>query len=76
MTNSQELTEKLKDLKAQRKCGQIDEKEYYKGLLSLMRTLIEKLEGEDISAKDIRTQIPLIVLFITDQISEMEGRKH
>jgi hypothetical protein len=74
MTNSQELTIKLKDLKSQRKCGQISEKEYYKGLLELMKVLIDKLEDEDISSKDIRSQIPLIVLFITDQISEMEGR--
>ena len=74
MTDSQELTTKLKELKTQRKCGQIDEKEYYKGLLEIMKVLINRLEGEDISAKDIKLQIPLIVLFITDQISEMEGR--
>jgi len=74
MTDSQELTAKLKELKTQRKCGQIDEKEYYKGLLEIMKVLINRLEGEDISAKDIKLQIPLIVLFITDQISEMEGR--
>ncbi len=76
MTNSQELTAKLKDLKSQRKCGQITEREYYKGLLVLMRELIDRLEDEDISAKDVKTQIPLIVLFITDQISEMEGRNN
>jgi len=76
MTDSQELTAKLKELKAQRKCGQINEKEYYKGLLDIMKVLIDKLEGEDISAKDIKLQIPLIVLFITDQISKMEDREH
>jgi len=76
MTNSQELTTKLKDLKAKRKCREIDEREYYKGLLEIMKVLIDRLEGEEIEIKDVRSQIPLIVLFITDQISQMEGRDH
>ncbi len=76
MKDSAILKEKLNELKTKRKNGEISEREYYIGLLELVKTLIDKLEGENISDADVKKQIPLIVLFITDQISKMEGREH
>jgi len=76
MKDSEILKQKLTELKNKRKSGEITEREYYIGLLELVKLLIDKLEGETISDKDVKKQIPLIVLFITDQISKMEGREH
>ena len=76
MKDSEILKEKLAELKTKRKNGEISEREYYMGLLNLVKVLIDKLEQENISDTDVKKQIPLIVLFITDQISKMEGREH
>jgi hypothetical protein len=76
MKNSEMLKDKLQELKTKRKNGEISEREYYIGLLELLKVLIDKLEGETIADKDVKKQIPLVVLFITDQISKMEGRDH
>jgi len=76
MKDSEILKQKLNELKSKRKSGEISEREYYMGLLELVKLLIDKLEGENISDKDVKKQIPLIVLFITDQISKMEVREH
>jgi hypothetical protein len=76
MKDSTMLKDKLNELKTKRKKGEISEREYYMGLLELVKTLIDKLEGEDISDTDVKKQIPLIVLFITDQISKMEDREN
>jgi len=76
MKNSEMLKDKLQELKTKRKNGEITEREYYMGLLELLKVLIDKLEGETINDRDVKKQIPLVVLFITDQISKMEGRDH
>ena len=75
METSQELNQSFMELKFKRKNGEISEEEYYKGLLKLTKRLLETLEEEDISKEDIKKQIPLIVLFISEQIEKLSGRE-
>ena len=53
------LMEKLKQLETKRKNGEISPKEFYKGLLELLKDLEEVLIREDISDADVKLQIPL-----------------
>ena len=75
METSQELNQSFMELKSKRKNGEISEEEYYKGLLKLAKRLLDTLEEEDISKEDIKKQIPLIVLFISEQIEKLSGRE-
>ena len=70
------LKEKLSELETKRKSREIDTAQFYKGLLELVKTLIDELKGEQINDAQVRKQIPLILLFVKSQIKEMEGRGH
>ncbi|RUM59510.1 MAG: hypothetical protein DSY66_06095 [Persephonella sp.] len=74
MDTSQELRRLFNELKLKRKNGEISEKDYYISLLQLSKRVIDSLEEENISGEDIKKQIPLIVLFIDEQINNFAKR--
>ena len=74
MKESSMLMEKLKQLETKRKNGEISSKEFYKGLLKLLKDLEEVLIKEDISDADVKMQIPLLLTFIKSQIKKLEAR--
>ena len=76
METSQQLQQSFQELKMKRKNGEINEAQYYKELLKLAKRLIESLEEEDISCEDAKAQIPLITLFVTEQIEKFAKRGH
>ena len=75
MESSKELYSSFKELKLKRKNGEISEREYYIALLELVKRLIDTLEKENISDSDVKKQIPLIVLFISEQIDKLAARE-
>ena len=68
------LMEKLKQLETKRKNGEISSKEFYKGLLEVLRDLEEILIKENISEADVKMQIPLLLTFIKSQLKKLEAR--
>lgn len=68
------LLNDLGTLKEQRKNGEIDILSYYKGLIKITALLLEDLINEDISEKDAKKQIPLVLVFLEEQIAELAGR--
>jgi len=76
MARSKEMMEKLNELNAKRKNGEISAGEYYKGLMALLIELGQALQEEDISEEDVKKQIPLLKVFITEQLKKMAGRGH
>ncbi len=75
MKSSKELYSSFQELKLKRKNGEISEREYYINLLELVKRLIDTLEEENISDSDVKKQIPLIVLFISEQIDKLAARE-
>ncbi len=75
MESSKELYNSFQELKLKRKNGEISEREYYIALLELVKRLIDTLEKENISDSDVKKQIPLIVLFISEQIDKLAARE-
>ncbi len=76
MKGSAALEKMYKELLQKRKAGEIGVKEYYAGLLKLLSQLAEDLKEEEINENDIKKQIPLLTVFISDQIEKMKGRDH
>ncbi len=76
MKGSAALEEMYKELLQKRKSGEIGVKEYYAGLLKILTQLAEDLKEEDIDENEIKKQVPLLTVFITDQISKMKDRNH
>ncbi len=74
--SSANLKEKLDTLKTQRREGKLSPRDFYKELLSLTLALGQELLDEDIGDEDVKKQIPLILAFLEEQISKMEGRGH
>ena len=74
MTESRKLLGELKELETQRKNGEIDIKAFYDGLLNLLSSLREVLVKEDINEKEIKKQIPLLLVFLKNQISDLSLR--
>ncbi len=76
----EELEARLKDIKARRKSGELDERAYYRALLSLAieigRSLLDEL-GSDGKMEDenVRKQIPLLLTFVEDQIARFRARE-
>ena len=71
---AQGLANELQSLKKARKEGDISLKDFYKSLLHLLAELTEELEEEQINDSDIKKQIPLILAFLEDQISNYKER--
>jgi hypothetical protein len=74
MRRSEELMERLKELNEKRKSGELSAREYYKGLMALLVELANALQDENISDEDVKKQIPLLKVFISEQIKKMAGR--
>ena len=75
METSQELDKSFRELKLKRKNGELSEKEYYLELLKLAKRIIDTLEEENISQENVKKQIPLIVLFVSEQIDKLSKRE-
>lgn len=76
MSRSLEMGNKLKELNEKRKRGELSAREYYAGLMELLIELANSLKEEEISDADVKRQIPLLKVFISEQIKKMEGRGH
>jgi len=74
MRRSEKLMERLKELNEKRKSGELSAREYYKELMNLLIELANALQEENISDDDVKKQIPLLKVFITEQIKKMSGR--
>jgi len=74
MARSDEMKAKLDELNAKRKKGEISARDYYKGLMSLLAELAQALQEENISEEDVKKQIPLLKVFLTEQIKKMGER--
>ncbi len=64
----------LNALKEQRKQGALDTLGYYKGLLRILAQVVNNLRDEAISEEDAKAQIPLVLVFLEDQIAKLSDR--
>lgn len=76
----QELEARLRDIKTRRKAGDMDEREYYRALLSLAieigRSLLDELGNNGkMEDENVRKQIPLLLAFVEDQIARFRARE-
>ncbi len=76
MSRSFEMESKLKELNQKRKRREISAREYYIGLMNLLIELAGSLKEEEITDEDVKKQIPLLRVFISEQIKKMAGRGH
>ncbi len=74
MTHSEDRHRELEALKEQRKQGSIDVLTYYKGLLGITAHLLRNLQDEDISEAEAKKQVPLILVFLEEQIRKLADR--
>ncbi len=74
MSQAQQRHDQLTVLKAQRKQGEIDTLTYYKGLITILAHTVQNLSDESISESDAKKQIPLILVFLEEQISKLSDR--
>ena len=72
-----QLSDKVTQLKAQRKNGELDAKAYYRELLDVLKNLADSLVDEVDSLDDaqIRAQIPLLIVLLDDQIRIFHERE-
>ncbi len=70
------LQERLQTIKAQRKAGELSLNGYYQALLELAGALVESLvdEADHLDGKEVRKQVPLILLFVEEQIQKFSER--
>ncbi len=61
-------------MKEQGKQGALDTLSYYKGLLHIAADLVQNLRDEDIGEAEAKKQIPLILVFLEEQIAKFAGR--
>jgi len=76
-----QLEGRLAEVKAARKAGTLDSRTYYRNLLELLVELcaslvdeLDKGEAHMLDA-DIRRQIPLVLMFVEEQIGLFRGRE-
>ncbi|ADU97587.1 hypothetical protein [Thermovibrio ammonificans] len=74
MSVSDTMKDKLEKLNRKRKSGELSSREYYKGLMLLLVELADALQEEDISELEVKRQIPVLKVFITEQLKKMKGR--
>ncbi len=74
MTNADDRLNELKALKARRKNGELDLVAYYKGLVSILAATVQHLQDEDISEAEAKKQIPLVLVFLEEQIGKLADR--
>ena len=74
MLDSERLYNTLHQLEDERKNGNLTIREFYKGLLELLSNLKDVLVAENINEKQIKKQIPLLLVFLETQIEELHKR--
>ena len=74
MSNAQDRKDDLNTLKTQRKNGEIDEVTFYKGLLAILADTLQHLSDEDISEANAKRQIPLVLVFLEEQLEKLADR--
>ncbi|WP_457755427.1 hypothetical protein [Thermovibrio ammonificans] len=74
MSVSDTMKDKLEKLNRKRKSGELSSREYYKGLMLLLVELADALQEEDISELEVKRQIPVLKVFITEQLKKMKSR--
>ncbi len=72
--SSQALTQQLKALKDKRKSGELDQRSFYQEILSLTIKMLQELKEENISDENVKKQIPLMLVFLEEQLSKMRDR--
>ncbi|WP_457680758.1 hypothetical protein [Thermovibrio sp.] len=70
------MIKELNQLNEKRKNREITAREYYRGLIDVLSELIESLREEEISEEEVRKQIPLLRIFLTEQLKKMADRGH
>ncbi len=72
-----ELDQRLRTLKEQRREGTLDLTGYYKELLVLAGMLIESLteEVDKLNEEDVVTQVPLLLVFVEEQVRKYGERE-
>ena len=72
-----QLSDKVTQLKAQRKNGELDTKGYYRELLDVLKNLADSLANEVDGLDDaqIRAQVPLLIVLFDDQIRVFHERE-
>ncbi len=72
-----QLSERLETLKEQRRTGKISNREYYAELLKLATSLVDSLvdEIDRMDDNSIRLQVPLVLVFLEDQIRKFGERE-
>ncbi len=76
MLRSGDMIKELNQLNEKRKNREITAREYYRGLIDVLSELIESLREEEISEEEVRKQIPLLRIFLTEQLKKMADRGH
>lgn len=76
----EQLERHLQDIKTRRKEGELDDRAFYRALLSLAieigHSLLDELgDNGKILAEDVRKQIPLLLAFVEDQIARYRQRE-
>ncbi|NPB06227.1 MAG: hypothetical protein GXO03_01345 [Aquificae bacterium] len=74
MMASDKVQQALKELEEKKKAGQISTKEFYFGLLDVIKLLEEELHKENLTEEQLKRQIPFILTFIKTQIRELKAR--
>ena len=74
MLDSDKLYNTLHQLENGRKSGSLTIYEFYKGLLELLSSLKDVLVAENINEKQIKKQIPLLLVFLKTQIEDLNKR--
>ena len=74
MTNSADRLNDLNALKERRKNGEIDVLTYYKELLAILDATLQHLVDEEISEADAKKQIPLVLVFLEEQLEKLGNR--
>lgn len=71
-----QMADHIKNLKAQRKAGELGAKAYYTALLQVLNNLADSLiaELDGIEDADVRSQIPLLIVLLDDQIRTLGER--
>jgi len=74
MTQSEDRRNDLAQLKALRKEGRLDVVTYYKELLRVLADLVQNLRDEEIAEEEAKKQIPLMLVFLEEQIGKLADR--
>lgn len=75
-----QLEARLWAIKNERKSGSLDERQYYEALLQLLAQMVTSLleeadHTETMRIEDVRKQIPLILVFVEEQIGRYRQRE-